>query len=511
MASGKDRDDEVYEQGVCDGQNADFLDQVSNSLSKGFTLDARLNDIYQKGYQYGVAHRPAPDHRSSSAPATRTREPVRRAREATTNIGDTSSPNDNGCAKVVGGLIAGVIILWLAVWLAANVVLPLALLNSALVLCTLSVVYRQRQVLLAGLALLGGCYMLVDIAHGWLSANFVNNVVKNPQWLTAFVYVNAVAVAVSAWFLISRALSSATVTSSGDRTRVLLQVAAVVLAGTVGGLLPIVYHGSINPSASVVSEPTAPESKPIALYRANGDACGESLDFLDRFPAVDSRRLVLADLANLTHSQLGFLRNYIYARHGRVFAKRTYAKCFSQFSWYHADGAYRDGMLNSVEQANIAALITQERSHKLADNSAFGTFKGAWFEIAVPPNFLATPSMKSSTSATGYDSAVFRSPDRKVEFYICSPQWNREPSDIALDPLTEKQSSYRSDTSRQRTVTWFTIEAKDGSYTRTYQDTRAINGSTRWVVGVKYSDRAAFDTYQDEYAKFKKSLRQFAD
>jgi len=219
----------------------------------------------------------------------------------------------------------------------------------------------------------------------------------------------------------------------------------------------------------------------------------------------------VADLANLTLSQLGFLRNYIYARHGRAFAKKTYADCFSQFSWYRVDPAYRDGMLNAVEQVNIAAVIDQERINGLAGNSTAGTFKGAWFEIAVPPSFTTIPSMKSSTATAKYDSAVFRSPDGKVEFYIFSPQWKGDPSDIAIDPSREKQSFSRTETSRLRTVTWFPIEAKDGSYTRTYQDTRSNDGSVRWVVGVKYSDQAAFNAYRDQYTNFKKSLRQFAD
>lgn len=57
MASHKSRDDEIYEKGVHDGQNADFMDQVAHSLSKGFTLNPRENSIYNAGYDYGVSHK----------------------------------------------------------------------------------------------------------------------------------------------------------------------------------------------------------------------------------------------------------------------------------------------------------------------------------------------------------------------------------------------------------------------------------------------------------------------
>jgi hypothetical protein len=511
MATGKTRDDEVYEQGVRDGQNADFLDQFSNSLAKGFTLDARLNEIYQKGYQYGVTHRPAPEDRGKAEQGSRRQETVRRDAEAADDFEATPS-NDNGCARVVGWLIGVVILVWLALWLAANVVLPLALLNSALVLCVLAFIYRQRQVLLASLALVGGGYMLVDIANGWLSANFVNHVVKNPQWLTGFVYVNALAVGVSSWLLLNLLLAFAPSDIRSSRTRVLMQVAAVAIAGALAAMLPFIYNRSVNPVGVAATEgtPAALGSDARGLQSAN-NTCGGSPSLFEQYRDMDTRRLPAADVANLSVTQLGFLRNYIYARHGRSFAKKAYTDCFSQFGWYRVAPAYRDSMLNAVEQANVTTLINQERAHLVAGDSVDGTFKGAWFEVAVPPGFTASPSMRSSTSSERYDSAVFRSPDGKVDFYIFSPQWKGEPSDIALDPLTEKQTSSRSETSRQRTVTWFTIEAKDGSYSRTYQDTRSNDGSTRWVVGAKYSDQAAFDGYREQYAKFKKSLRQFAD
>ena len=52
----KSRDDANYERGVHDGQKADFLDRVSHSLTKGYTLSPRDNDIYNAGYDYGVGH-----------------------------------------------------------------------------------------------------------------------------------------------------------------------------------------------------------------------------------------------------------------------------------------------------------------------------------------------------------------------------------------------------------------------------------------------------------------------
>lgn len=68
------------------------------------------------------------------------------------------------------------------------------------------------------------------------------------------------------------------------------------------------------------------------------------------------------------------------------------------------------------------------------------TFNGAWFDINYPSNFLAKGSLKSSTS-DGFESAVFKSPDNLVEFYVFSPQWNGEAIDILIDSKEKITSS----------------------------------------------------------------------
>ena len=105
------------------------------------------------------------------------------------------------------------------------------------------------------------------------------------------------------------------------------------------------------------------------------------------------------------------------------------------------------------------------------------------FSINYPPGFTARPSPPEGEAE---DSAFFLSPDRKVEFYVFSPMWDGEPNDIKLNPKTEKRISIRT-VKKARPVgkdadgkpgmeytrtTWVTIRAKNGSYTRSYVDTR---------------------------------------
>jgi hypothetical protein len=138
-------------------------------------------------------------------------------------------------------------------------------------------------------------------------------------------------------------------------------------------------------------------------------------------------------------------------------------------------------------------------------------YSGAWFDIRYPAAFKVKPSQKSP-SASGYESVFFIAPDKSVEFYIFSPQWNGEAKDIALDEAKEKlvssKEEMRSDSMR---IKWFTYEANNKSYTRTYEDHFSELLNVHWIVGIKYKNEAAYKKYKAAYLKFKASLAQYAD
>jgi len=136
------------------------------------------------------------------------------------------------------------------------------------------------------------------------------------------------------------------------------------------------------------------------------------------------------------------------------------------------------------------------------------TFKGAWFNIDYPPNFYVKPSMTSS-SASGYDSAFFISPDSLVTFYVYSPQWSGEPRDIEQNKQTERLVSKSTKEGIDRLVREVTIRARNGSYTRSFIDTKGEN--TRLVFGIRYASKKAYKKYLSDYKRFKRSIKQFAD
>lgn len=141
------------------------------------------------------------------------------------------------------------------------------------------------------------------------------------------------------------------------------------------------------------------------------------------------------------------------------------------------------------------------------------TFRGAYFEIRHPADFKARPVGPAPSGKP--DAATFTSPDGAMEFYVFSPKWGGDAPGVALVPATEVETARQTGKGKSSGVdgvyTWITIMARDKSYTRSLQDFTAADGSIHWVIGMKYRGDAALQQHKTRYARFKASLKQFAD
>ena len=180
---------------------------------------------------HGVYRESSPKQRTASAP---------------------SSDDDNSGTRAIGWLIGVGIVVFVVVWLAVNVVLPVALLNSALVLTILAVVKKERKILFPILALVGGCYMFFDIMNGWLSANFVNNVVNDKIWITAFAYINSAAMGISTWLLVKPIWVNAKLSLAKDKSKSILLMSSVVLLISIATLLTPILFNTVNSKSGII-------------------------------------------------------------------------------------------------------------------------------------------------------------------------------------------------------------------------------------------------------------------
>ena len=134
------------------------------------------------------------------------------------------------------------------------------------------------------------------------------------------------------------------------------------------------------------------------------------------------------------------------------------------------------------------------------------TFRGAWFTIQYPDDFTAEGSLPSAGSDEDntFDSATFTSPDGTVTFYVYSPQWSGDPTDIDLQK-DEREGQREVTRGKKQTVTYWTIGAKDGTHTRSYQEVR--QGEKMHVIGIHYTTQKAYNKYKKQYLAFKASLK----
>lgn len=138
-------------------------------------------------------------------------------------------------------------------------------------------------------------------------------------------------------------------------------------------------------------------------------------------------------------------------------------------------------------------------------------FKGAWFDIRYPANFVVKPSLISkANNKEGYESVFFTSPDGDVIFYVFSPWWSGKATDISLKAGEKLISKDSADDGLQRTVKSWTIEANDKSYLRSYQEI-IMDDHINMVFGIQYKDEAAYNKYKVQYIAFKESLNRYIE
>ncbi len=197
--------------------------------------------------------------------------------------------------------------------------------------------------------------------------------------------------------------------------------------------------------------------------------------------------------------------------------QKTINRIFGVLVVFSLVGCQKNEVKNTQNSSDSLVINEVSDTAKTATNSTetkvpatYKKFSGAWFEVEYPETFSADNSLKSYTNSEGFDSAVFTSPDGKVQFYIFSPQWSGKPTDIKVMP-GERIKETSEEKKNGLFVKRYTVEANDGSYSRAYEETSENVSHTNKVFGIKYASKADLKRYREEYLHFKNSLIQFAD
>lgn len=175
------------------------------------------------------------------------KEQSERRRFSNVSTSDNSSSSDV-IIKIIAWIVGICLAVFVVIWLAINVVIPVAMLNSALIFAILTFVFKNKKTLFASLALVGGAYLIIDVTNGWLSLLFVENVVKSPYWISAFVYINAAAIGFCTWLLISPLwLKSNQLEPNNKRKNLILKSSLILIVAFAVAIAPIIYNSVKNP------------------------------------------------------------------------------------------------------------------------------------------------------------------------------------------------------------------------------------------------------------------------
>lgn len=139
----------------------------------------------------------------------------------------------------------------------------------------------------------------------------------------------------------------------------------------------------------------------------------------------------------------------------------------------------------------------------------WGTFRGAFFEVGIPPGFKASGQMPNPGGRS--DAVSLWNADTKVEFYVYSPQWNGRSN--YAGPIAGQEKLTSRETSRQGNVAeeQLTISALNGSYVRFIVVRVKENENTNTTFGVRIPNMGVYQQIKPTYVRWKQTLSQFAD
>jgi len=121
------------------------------------------------------------------------------------------------------------------------------------------------------------------------------------------------------------------------------------------------FHiGETDPSEIVgtwkANDPKRPE-KTYTLERKKFEYRKDVGDW----PEASQRLLKTADVENLPKSELAFMRNEIFARHGYCFSRKEMRQQFENEEWYVPNTVDIKGFLTDIEKKNIALIKRYEK------------------------------------------------------------------------------------------------------------------------------------------------------
>ncbi len=164
---------------------------------------------------------------------------------------DTSSDGNTWIVKIIGFLIVAFIVIWLVF----AVIIPLVIIDIALISLVVGLVRKKWNKYLFPLSILGAIYVVLDINLGWFTKTFVTNVSFLSGIIPILFYVNIVAGLVAVYLFVRNILNMKNPEAKDEgefsKRNLILMGCLLLVGGLTVGLQ--VYFGSKTASNPMVA------------------------------------------------------------------------------------------------------------------------------------------------------------------------------------------------------------------------------------------------------------------
>ncbi len=124
------------------------------------------------------------------------------ARKSDSRVSDDNSSDEGGVSGFFGKVIGILIVAAIVIWLVFAVVIPLAVINIAVIALIIGMAKKEWSKILFPFSILGSIYLIVDYNKGFFTKALVSNVSFLDGLVPILFYINILAGLVSAYLLI---------------------------------------------------------------------------------------------------------------------------------------------------------------------------------------------------------------------------------------------------------------------------------------------------------------------
>lgn len=329
----------------------------------------------------------------------------RHSSRTSTNQRELRTRNTDEETDSSGWIIKWVVYLALfigAIWLAFAVVLPLAIINTAIIGLILGFTFRDNKSYLFILSFLGAIFIVADYSNGWLTRTLVQNVSFFAGIIPFLLYLNITAGLIASYFLVRDLIDAKRppLSDSGEfsKRNIIIMASLLVIGGlTVWFQKPlerITYPESspitTNANTNVISNSNQADPVKVAVTTipertdsladsakittndsthaatiAGNDVTGQIYGI---YPQSSTRLLFPSELIQMDKFSLKIMRNEVFARYGYIFKTAEMKNYFSTQDWYKP--LYDDvtNKLSKIEKENIELIQRYESDQSAQKN-----------------------------------------------------------------------------------------------------------------------------------------------